>query len=97
MSRRVTPDGTLPPSAKPVQYGRTDTALNFPLSPDGRLRPVVYRPETEDMTLVVASTDDHDCDRTEQCNYLIKLEAVDGSAPPRMLQGHLRSMLYDVG
>jgi len=96
-TRRVTPDGTLPAPPKPAEYGRTEAALNFPLSPDGRLRPVAHRPETGDMTLVVASTKDYDCDRSEQCNYLINLERVDGSAKPRTLQGNLRSMLYDVG
>jgi WD40 repeat protein len=96
-TREVTPDGTLPGADSPVTYGRTDAALNFPLSPDGRLRPVAYRPGSLDMTLIVASTQDYDCDRTEQCNYLIQLEAVDGSAAARTLQGNLRSMLYDVG
>lgn len=96
-TRAVTPDGTLPGADGPVTYGRTDAALNFPLSPNGRLRPVAYRPGSLDMTLIVASTPDYDCDRTEQCNYLIRLEAVDGSAAPRALQGNLRSMLYDVG
>lgn len=96
-TRRVTPDGTLPAPAKPVEYGRTDIALNFPLSPDGRLRPVAYRPGTDDLALVVSSTKDYECDRTEQCNFLINLENVDGSAAPRTLQGNRRSMLYDVG
>lgn len=96
-TRKVTPDGTLPAADRPVTHGRTDAALNFPLSPDGRMRPVAYRPGSGDMTLVVASTRDYGCDRTEQCNYPIQLEAVGGSAAPRTLQGNLRSMLYDVG
>jgi WD40 repeat protein len=97
-TRRIAPDGTLPAPAKPVEFGRTDPALNFPTSPDGRLRPLAFEPGTDDVALVISSSGNVDgCDRTEQCNYLISLESLDGSAPPRKLQGHLRSMLYDVG
>lgn len=100
-TRTVTSEGTMRQPDTVTRFGREDDTLNFPLSPDGRLRAATFSNWRRDPDVTIAEADrpqpeERECDTIDLCNYPLHLVSIDSSQAPVVLQGNARSLVYDI-